>query len=224
MKYLFGDTDLATRRLKALADVQYVDSVLGSGTKQGYRFEVCAGTEAPEFVWSAVASPVQPGTTGDRYFFVNHEEFEAMRAAGKFLEHAEVFGNYYGTGIQQIEDRQAEGLDVILEVDWQGARNIREQMNNVLSIFILPPSIETLRQRLVSRGRDDKQVIDSRMDAAAAEMSHHDEYDFLIVNDDFQLAIRELAAIIERKWQNTANLAAKVRLEHPNLIAEIADI
>lgn len=161
---------------------------------------------------------------GKDYFFVNHEEFEAMRAAGKFLEHAEVFGNYYGTGIQQIEDRQAEGLDVILEVDWQGARNIREHMNNVLSIFILPPSIETLRQRLVGRGRDDKQVIDRRMDAAAAEMSHHDEYDFLIVNDDFQLATQELAAIIERKWENTANLAAKVRLEHPNLMAEIADI
>ena len=161
---------------------------------------------------------------GEDYFFVDHEEFEAMRAAGKFLEHAEVFGNFYGTAIQQIEERQAQGWDVILEIDWQGARNIRARMKNVLSVFILPPSIETLRQRLVSRGRDDKQVIDSRMGAAAAEMSHYDEYEFLLVNDDFQLAAEELAAIIEQKSENTANLAAKVRLRHPNLIAEIAKI
>jgi guanylate kinase len=161
---------------------------------------------------------------GTDYFFVQLDEFKKIEAAGKFLEHAEVFGNYYGTGIEQIEARRAEGKDVILEIDWQGARDIRARMKSVLSIFILPPSIDTLRQRLIGRGRDDKQVIDKRMSAAAAEMSHFDEYDFLVVNDDFDQACTELAGIIQQKWSNTANLVSEVALKHPKLIADISDI
>lgn len=161
---------------------------------------------------------------GQDYFFVALEKFEAIRAEGMFLEHAEVFGNHYGTGIKQIQDRHAEGKDVILEIDWQGARNIRQRMDNVLSIFVLPPSIEVLRQRLVGRGRDAKQVIDRRMAAATNEMSHFDEYDFLVVNDDFERACEELADIIRQKWSNTANLTPEIARLHPKLIAEISKI
>lgn len=161
---------------------------------------------------------------GKDYFFVDPAQFHHIQSAGMFLEHAEVFGNHYGTGIEQIQARHAEGKDVILEIDWQGARNIRERMTNVLSIFVLPPSIETLRQRLVGRGRDDKAVIDKRMAAAAAEMSHFDEYDFLVVNDDFERACDELGDIIQQKWSNTANLTSKITLQHPKLIAEISNI
>ncbi|MGR8946801.1 MAG: guanylate kinase [Gammaproteobacteria bacterium] len=161
---------------------------------------------------------------GEDYFFVSHDVFRSMQQENKFLEHAEVFGNLYGTSIEQIQAQQAKGLDVILEIDWQGARNIRARMNNVLSIFVLPPSIDALRERLVSRGQDNEEVISKRMAAAAAEMSHFDEYEFLIVNDDFATACDELSGILQQKWQNTDNLAREIRTKYPQLIAEIAGI
>ena len=159
---------------------------------------------------------------GEDYFFVTHEQFQRMRDADEFLEYAEVFGNFYGTAIEQIEQRQAQGYDVILEIDWQGARNIRARMSNVLSVFVLPPSIDTLRERLIGRGQDDESVIAQRMSAAAAEMSHFDEYEFLIVNDDFEQACEELAGVLQQKHRNSANLAGEIRAKYPNLIAEIA--
>ena len=97
-------------------------------------------------------------------------------------------------------------------------------MENVLSVFVLPPSFETLRERLVGRGQDDEEVINERMSAAAAEMSHFDEYEFLIVNDDFEAACDELAGILTQKWQNSTNLATKIRSRYPSLIAEITNI
>ena len=159
---------------------------------------------------------------GEDYFFVTHEQFQRMREADEFLEYAEVFGNFYGTSIEQIEQRQAQGYDVILEIDWQGARNIRARMSNVLSVFVLPPSIDTLRERLIGRGQDDESVIAQRMSAAAAEMSHFDEYEFLIVNDDFEQACEELAGVLQQKHRNSANLTSEIRAKYPNLIAEIA--
>lgn len=161
---------------------------------------------------------------GEDYFFVSPQDFISMRNENKFLEHAEVFGNLYGTSIDQIKTQQEKGFDVILEIDWQGARNIRERMENVLSVFVLPPSFETLRERLVGRGQDDEEVINERMSAAAAEMSHFDEYEFLIVNDDFEAACDELAGILTQKWQNSTNLATKIRSRYPSLIAEITNI
>ena len=161
---------------------------------------------------------------GKDYFFVSPAEFRKMRDADKFLEHAEVFGNLYGTSIDQIRAQQEQGLDVILEIDWQGARNIRQRMKNVLSVFVLPPSFDTLRERLEGRGQDDDEVIQERMDAAMAEMSHFDEYEFLIVNDDFETACDELAGILTQKGQNRANLAANIQARHPSLIAEITNI
>ena len=159
---------------------------------------------------------------GEDYFFIDRGQFLAMKDADKFLEYAEVFGNLYGTSIEQIRDRQAQGYDVILEIDWQGARNIRARMKNVLSVFVLPPSVDALRERLIGRGQDDETVISQRMAAAATEMSHFDEYEFLLVNDNFELACEELAAILQQKWQNKSNQAAEIRAKYPKLIAEIA--
>lgn len=159
---------------------------------------------------------------GEDYFFVTPEQFDEMQKADAFLEYAEVFGNFYGTGIAQIQQRQSQGYDVILEIDWQGARNIRARMPNVLSVFVLPPSTDALRARLVGRGQDDESIIAQRMAAAADEMSHFDEYEFLIVNDDFDQACDELAGILRQKRQNRSNLASEIREKYPKLIAEIA--
>jgi len=113
-----------------------------------------------------------------------------------FLEHAQVFDNFYGTAQQSVENMLVQGTDVILEIDWQGAEQVRKMLPNSISIFILPPSIEILRQRLENRGQDSKEIIARRMQDAVNEMSHCHAFDYLIVNDDFQVALAELASII----------------------------
>ncbi|EOW6771448.1 guanylate kinase [Cronobacter muytjensii] len=139
----------------------------------------------------------RPGEVhGEHYFFVNHDRFRAMIAEDAFLEHAEVFGNYYGTSRAAIEQVLATGVDVFLDIDWQGARQIREKMPHARSIFILPPSKEELNRRLRGRGQDSEEVIAKRMAQAVAEMSHYAEYDYLIVNDDFDTALSDLKIIL----------------------------
>jgi len=133
---------------------------------------------------------------GEDYHFVDEATFREMVSADAFFEHARVFDNFYGTSKQGVIDQLDAGLDVILEIDWQGARLIREQLPAVVSIFILPPSREALQQRLQDRGQDDDAVIARRMRDAVSEMSHYDEYDYLVVNDVFQTAVDELAAIM----------------------------
>ena len=129
------------------------------------------------------------------YHFVDKTEFERMIAAGDFFEHALVHGDYKGTARQSVEPQLAAGLDVLLEIDWQGARQVREKMPDALSVFILPPSREALETRMRSRGQDSEAVIAQRLAAAREEMSHFAEFDFLIVNDDFDAAVREMQAI-----------------------------
>ncbi|MDX8128744.1 guanylate kinase [Methylomonas sp. EFPC1] len=133
---------------------------------------------------------------GVDYFFVSVETFKAMIERQAFLEHAQVFDNFYGTAQQTVEDNLAKGLDVILEIDWQGAQQVRRMLPESLSIFILPPSIEVLSQRLQNRGQDNPEVIARRMRDAVTEMSHYPEYDYLIVNDDFSLALQQLKSIV----------------------------
>jgi len=133
---------------------------------------------------------------GVDYFFVSVDEFHAMISRQAFLEHAQVFDNFYGTAQQTVEDHLARGLDVILEIDWQGAQQVRRMLPDSLSIFILPPSIEILRQRLQNRGQDDDAVIARRMRDAVTEMAHYPEFDYLIVNDDFNLALNQLKSIL----------------------------
>ena len=129
------------------------------------------------------------------YHFVDKAEFERMVAAGDFFEHALVHGDYKGTAVQSVEPQLAAGQDVLLEIDWQGARQVKAKVPDALGVFILPPSRQALEQRMRSRGQDSEEVIARRLAAAREEMSHFDEFDFLIVNDDFQTAVRDMQAI-----------------------------
>lgn len=138
----------------------------------------------------------RPGETdGINYNFISVNHFQEMIGRGEFLEHAEVFGNFYGTSHPWVKQTLAQGYDLILEIDWQGAQQVRRLAPDARSIFILPPSTEALRQRLHSRGQDNDEVIDSRMQQATAEISHYVEYDYLIINDDFDTALNELKSI-----------------------------
>jgi guanylate kinase len=146
---------------------------------------------------SHTTRPMRAGESiGVDYFFVSADEFKAMIDRHAFLEHAQVFDNFYGTAQKTVEDNLALGLDVILEIDWQGAQQVRRMLPDSESIFILPPSIAILRQRLQNRGQDDDSVIERRMRDAVTEMSHYPEFDYLIVNDDFSLALTQLKSII----------------------------
>ena len=136
---------------------------------------------------------------GVHYHFVDESRFVSMIDDGAFLEHAKVFGNRYGTAIGPVLDRLRQGIDVILEIDWQGARQVREAMPQAVSIFILPPSRIELEQRLRGRGQDSDAVIARRMCDAVSEMSHHAEYDYLVVNDDFREARSDLMSIIRAR-------------------------
>ncbi len=138
---------------------------------------------------------------GVDYHFVDVESFKSLVASDAFYEHAEVFGNYYGTSKSSIAEQLAQGIDVILEIDWQGARQIREQLPQSHSVFILPPSKEELESRLKGRGQDDDETILARMNAAIDEMSHYNEYDYLVVNDNFSEAVIEIIAIIRAERQ-----------------------
>lgn len=133
---------------------------------------------------------------GVNYHFIDHDRFRAMAAAGEFLEHAEVFGNRYGTSVAAVDAERQRGRDVILEIDFQGATQVRTAFPDAVSVFILPPSTEALQSRLESRGQDDDGVIRERLAKARWEMSHYDDYDYLLVNDDFTLALSELVCIV----------------------------
>jgi len=146
---------------------------------------------------SHTTRPMRPGERdGEDYFFVSHEEFQNMINGLAFLEHAQVFDNFYGTAQQTVIDQLHGGLDVILEIDWQGAAQVKSLFPDSVSIFILPPSIEVLGQRLRSRGQDDEATVRRRMRDAVAEISHYPEYDYLLVNDDFGQASLELSSVI----------------------------
>ncbi|SDI88756.1 guanylate kinase [Billgrantia gudaonensis] len=133
---------------------------------------------------------------GVNYHFVDTQTFETMIARGEFFEHARVFDNYYGTARPAVKAMLEAGQDVILEIDWQGARQVRSQMPEAVSVFILPPSREELERRLASRGTDEHATIARRMRDAVSEMSHYGEYDYLVINDDFTTALRELQSLV----------------------------
>jgi len=140
---------------------------------------------------------IRPGEeNGVHYHFVNHDDFEAMLERSEFLESANVFGNYYGTSQVWVEEQLNSGTDVILEIDWQGALQVRKLIPDSVSIFILPPSRQALEERLNGRGQDDAEVIAKRMAQAKDEMSHYSEFEYLVINDDFNVALSELRTII----------------------------
>ena len=139
----------------------------------------------------------RPGEAdGKDYHFVSKEEFQQLVSEDAFLEHAQVFDNFYGTSQRWVESELEAGRDVILEIDWQGAQQVRRLMPEAVSVFIAPPSIEALEQRLRNRGQDSEEIIQRRMRDARSEMSHYGEYDYLIINDDFNNTLEELRSII----------------------------
>jgi len=139
----------------------------------------------------------RPGEqSGLNYFFIDEPRFLEMIAADYFIEHARVFSHYYGTSRAQIIEQLEQGFDVVLDIDWQGAAQIKRVFVDAVTIFILPPSLEVLRHRLLARARDEVGVIEDRMLNAQREVSHFNEFDYLIVNDDFEKAVYELTVIV----------------------------
>lgn len=146
---------------------------------------------------SHTTRPPRPGEQdGREYHFVALDEFQRRRAAGEFLESAEVHGNFYATSRRWIEDRLVAGADVLLEIDWQGARQVKAQFPHAVGVFILPPSIDALEARLLKRGQDSPQVISRRLLAAGSEIAHAPELDYVIINEDFDTALADLSAVV----------------------------
>lgn len=148
---------------------------------------------------------------GVHYYFVDQRAFAALIEADQFLEHARVFDHQYGTTRAAVEAQLAQGLDVILEIDWQGAAQVRARMPECVSIFILPPSRKVLEERLRSRAQDSDEIIARRMRAAVAEMRHYAEFDYLVINDDFERALDALKAIVLASRQRLALQVARAR-------------
>ena len=145
---------------------------------------------------SATTRPPRPGEVNGRdYFFLSEEDFKRQVEGGRFLEHAHVHGHWYGTRAEDVARMREAGHDVLLEIDWQGARQVAERCPDACRIFILPPSIEALRERLTARGQDSPEVIEARVQAAREEMAHADEARHRIVNDDFDQALETLEGI-----------------------------
>jgi guanylate kinase len=166
-----GKTSLVNRLLEA---------------EPGIRLSVSHTTRAPR----------QGEVDGREYHFVTREGFEAMIAAGDFLEHADVYGNYYGTSRRWIEQELEGEHDVLLEIDWQGALQVRKLFPRMVGIFILPPSLAELRRRLTDRGKDSPEVIERRMASAREEISHVLEFEYIIVNEQFDVALADLQAVV----------------------------
>ncbi len=140
---------------------------------------------------------IRPGETdGINYHFVDESQFESIRDADGFFEWAQVFGNFYGTSSQAVQEKLADGIDVILEIDWQGARQVKALVNTAISIFVLPPSTAALRRRLTDRGQDNDEIIEGRMQAARDEIGHYSEADFIVLNDEFETALHDLQSIV----------------------------
>ena len=143
---------------------------------------------------------------GENYHFVSKDRFGEMISNSDFVEHAEVFGNMYGTARSNIDEKLDANIDIILEIDWQGARQVRENMPDSTSIFILPPSKNILLQRLTDRAQDDDETISERMKNSESEMSHYDEFEYLVINDQFDSALNDLKAIIQDCSNNKKNI------------------
>lgn len=157
----------------------------------------------------------RPGEiSGREYHFVTRETFQALIAAGEFLEHAEVYGNYYGTSKNWIEETRATGADVLLEIDWQGAKSVKKIFPDMIYIYILPPSIEELQRRLIKRAKDSPAVIERRLSEAREDLKHVYKADYVIINKDFNVALADLIAVTR-----ACELTASRQIErHANLI------
>lgn len=170
---------------------------------------------------SYTTRPPRPGETdGVDYNFVDKEAFLAMRDEQAFLEYAQVFDNFYGTSKPWLEKQLNDGVDVILEIDWQGAQQVRSLFPEAIGVFILPPTRETLLQRLRSRGQDSDEVIARRSREAVIEMSHHQEFEYLIINDDFQTALDDLKSVVRSQRHRMSRMVERNRRMIQDLLAD----
>lgn len=160
----------------------------------------------------------RPGEVDGRdYHFVDQSEFDALIASQALFEHAQVFGNFYGTSKEAIESQLASGIDVILEIDWQGASQVRMMAPDAVSIFILPPTRDALRERLIGRQQDDSTIIDARMAEADETIEQAPHFDYWVINDDFEMALGQLKSIIISHRQRRPQIQAK----HPNFLEKL---
>ena len=182
---------------------------------------VSAALESDKQLVVAVSHTTREPRVGEQdgvnYHFVDHTKFGQMIADNEFLEHAEVFDNHYGTSSSEVSGKRENGQDVILEIDWQGAAQVRRIMPETRSIFILPPSRETLELRLRGRGQDDDATIARRMQAAVDEMSHFAEAEYLVINDDFESALADLQAVIRSQRLSLTSQ----QLKHQSLLDDL---
>ncbi|TDO97523.1 guanylate kinase [Marinomonas balearica] len=205
---------------KHLGNLFILSAPSGAGKSSLYKALLAEDSNVRISVSHTTRAPRDGEQDGREYFFTNVDHFLDMIADEAFFEHAQVFDNYYGTSKQAIFDMLEQGLDVILEIDWQGARQIREQYPDAIGIFILPPSIEALESRLRGRGTDSDEVIARRMSKAVDEISHYDEYDFVIVNDEFDEAFAQLCSIFTAMRSKSVVMKEK----HTNLINDLLSL
>jgi guanylate kinase len=187
--------------------------IISSPSGGGKTSLVKALLEAEPQLRLSVSYTTRPPRAGEAegrdYHFIGLPEFERMLEAGEFLESAEIYGNRYGTSQKWIERERAQHRDVLLEIDWQGAQQVRRLLRQVVSIFVLPPSSQVLEQRLKGRGQDSAEVIARRLAAAREEISHASEYDYVIINDDFHQAALDLRCIVRAERLRTAGQLAR---------------
>ena len=196
----------------------YIVSAASGTGKTSLLKELLASSENIAVSVSHTTRPMREGEENSvHYHFVDKAAFESKIGAGDFLEHAEVFGNYYGTSQSAVEEQLSKGLDVILEIDWQGAQQVRHLMPKAVGIFIMPPSKGALLSRLQGRGQDSDEVIATRTKEAVQEMSHYNEFEYLVVNDVFETALGDLKAI----FAATRLQVAVQSEEHKLMIGEL---
>ena len=188
-----------------------VSAASGAGKTSLVNALVAADDQVALSVSHTTREPRPGEVDGQHYHFVDTDRFAQMVQTRAFLEHATVFGRSYGTSEAMVQAQRDKGMDVLLEIDWQGARQVRERVADAISIFIVPPSIEALRSRLTGRGQDSEEIISSRMAKARDEMRHYDEFDYLIVNDDFDEALVELRQLVSSLRLRMACQAARYR-------------
>ncbi len=179
----------------ARGNIYVVTAPSGAGKTTLVRALLAADSRIQLSVSFTTRAPRTGEVNGKDYNFVTRDEFERMIAKSSLLEHAEVFGNYYGTSQEWIESMLEQGQDILLEIDWQGAQQVRRLLPEAIGIFILPPSLTVLEDRLRGRGKDSEEVILRRLSAAKEEIGHVDEFDYLVINDRFEDALQDLIAI-----------------------------
>jgi len=180
------------------ASVLFIVSAPSGAGKTSLLRDLLARDKQLSLSVSHTTRAMRPGEEdGVHYHFVDKDTFEGLVEQDVFIEYAQVFDNFYGTSEAAVRDQLQAGQDVVVEIDWQGARQVRERFPQAVSIFIVPPSIEALRERLSGRGQDSDEIIERRMRDAQAELSHYGEYDYLVINDQFDLALQQLGEVVD---------------------------